>query len=132
MAGFEALQSGSGESTANRRPKALVPEGIALAPHVTAMMDVSDGLLLDALRMARASGVTLAIDSACVPIAVPEARRQDAMRWGDDYQLLFSMPEGQLPPVAATAIGQVQRQGEAPLLLDEKPLSEADGLGFEH
>ena len=26
---------------------ARLPEGLALAPHVTAMMDVSDGLLLD-------------------------------------------------------------------------------------
>ena len=59
------------------------------------MMDVSDGVLLDAARMARASGVTFAIDSAAVPIATPEDRRAEALRWGDDYQLLFT-----LPPVA--------------------------------
>jgi thiamine-monophosphate kinase len=70
----------------HRRPCALLAEGQALAPYVTAMMDVSDGLLLDAARMARASGVTLAIDRTAVPIAAPEDRRDDALRWGDDYQ----------------------------------------------
>src|SRR3546814_2972089 len=32
-------------------------EGALLAPHVHAMMDVSDGLLIDAARMAEASGL---------------------------------------------------------------------------
>ncbi|RYD81311.1 MAG: thiamine-monophosphate kinase, partial [Sphingomonadales bacterium] len=36
------------------RPRPRLSEGRALARHVTAMMDVSDGLLLDASRMAQA------------------------------------------------------------------------------
>src|SRR5690606_36443972 len=59
LLGFEALRSGTGDSLAYRRPQALLAEGRALAPHVSAMMDLSDGLLLDAARLARASGVTL-------------------------------------------------------------------------
>ena len=39
-----------------RRPVPLLAAGQALAPHAHAMMDVSDGLLLDALRLAEASG----------------------------------------------------------------------------
>ena len=84
MLGLEALRSGSGDSTAYRRPQGLIAEGKALAPHVTAMMDVSDGLLLDAARMARASGLTFAIEAAAVPIAAPEDRRAEALRWGED------------------------------------------------
>ncbi len=42
---------------AYRRPVPLLDVGRALAPHVTAMMDVSDGLLIDASRLAEASGV---------------------------------------------------------------------------
>jgi len=38
-----------------RRPVPLLAAGTALAPHAKAMMDVSDGLLLDALRLAQAS-----------------------------------------------------------------------------
>lgn len=132
MIGFEALRSGSGDSTAYRRPRALIAEGQALAPLVTAMMDISDGLLLDAARIARASGVTLAIDSAAVPIAAPEARRGQALRWGDDYQLLFTAPEAADLTVPAHAIGTVLPKGPAPILLDGAPLSEKDRLGYEH
>lgn len=132
MAGFEALKSGHGDSEAYRRPRALVAEGIALAPRVTAMMDVSDGLLLDAARMARASGVTFAIDTAGVPVAVPEARRAEALRWGDDYQLLFALPAGETPPVPAHRIGEALPRAQAPLMVDGVALTEADGLGYQH
>ena len=131
MLGFEALREGTaGDSTAYRRPLARLSEGEALAPLVTAMMDVSDGLLLDASRLAAASGVTLALDSAAVPIAVPEARRDDAMRWGDDYELLFTLPETVGPLVSATRIGEVGPVGDEPLLLDGGPPK--GSLGYEH
>lgn len=130
MLGFEALQAGSGDSLAYRRPRALLDQGRALAPLVTAMMDVSDGLLLDASRLAQASGVTLAITGAAVPIAAPEARRDEALRWGDDYQLLFTLPAGTAPPCPAQQIGDVLEQAAEPLLLDSAaPLGK---LGFEH
>ncbi|HSG33141.1 MAG TPA: thiamine-phosphate kinase [Sphingomonadaceae bacterium] len=133
LLGFEALkQGGAGDTGAYLRPLARLAEGQALAPHVTAMMDISDGLLLDAARMARASGVTMAIDSAAVPIATPEDRRMDALRWGDDYELLFTLPEGVEPPVPATRIGSVEPASGAPVTLDGKPLTEADNLGYEH
>lgn len=124
MLGFEALQGGTGgDRTAFRRPMPLLREGRALAPLVTAMMDVSDGVLLDAARLAQASGVTLVIDSAEVPLSpgVPAARRRDALAWGDDYALLFTLPGGTVPPVAATRIGGVESAGEHPLLLDGAP-----------
>ena len=132
MLGLEALHAGAGDSLAYRRPLALLREGQVLAPQVTAMMDVSDGLLLDAARMARASGVTLAIDRAAVPIAAPEARRDEALRWGDDYQLLFAAPPATPLPVAAHRIGQAMARGAAPILLDGAPLDESDRLGFAH
>lgn len=132
MIGFEALQADSGDSLAYRRPRALLTEGRALAPAVSAMMDVSDGLLLDAARMARASGTTLAIDSAAVPIAAPEPRRDEALRWGDDYQLLFTLAQGEQPPVAAHRIGSVIAAQGSPLLLDGQPLDEQSRLGYAH
>lgn len=133
MLGFEALRDGTGsDSMAYRRPLARMAEGIALAPHVTAMMDVSDGLLLDAWRMAEASEVTLAIDGASVPIAAPEECRFDALRWGDDYELLFALPPGLQPPLPATRIGQVETRGFVPLFLDGEPIANSEGLGYEH
>lgn len=132
MMGFEALQSDPGDSSAYCRPIALLSEGTTLAPLVSAMMDISDGLLLDAWRMAKASGVTIAIDSASVPIAAPEGRRTEALRWGDDYQLLFTAPPGVALPVEATPIGRVVDQAAAPILLDGQPLHEGDDLGYRH
>lgn len=133
MLGFEALRDGkTGDSRAYRRPQALIAEGKALAPVITAMMDVSDGVLLDASRMARASGITLAIDSQAVPIATPEERRDEALRWGDDYQLLFAAPQGVALPLEAHRIGEALPTGEAPILLDGKSLTEKNELGYQH
>ena len=130
MLGFEALKAGHGDSLAYRRPAALLAQGWQLAPLVTAMMDVSDGLLLDAQRMAEASQVTFGIAAGSVPIATPEARRDEALRWGDDYQLLFTLPPGITPPIPSFGIGMALPQGPAPLLLDGSPPSGT--LGFEH
>ncbi len=132
MMGFEALRDGTGaDSSAYRRPRARQAEGQALAPLVTAMMDISDGLLLDAWRMGTASGVTMAIDSADVPIAVLETRRDDALRWGDDYELLFTAPADTGFPCPVHRIGTV-RTGKVPLELDGEPIVDPQGLGYQH
>lgn len=133
MLGYEALRDHTeADSTAFRRPFALLSAGWALAPLVTAMMDVSDGLLLDASRMARASGVSFAIDSMAVPIAAPEARRAEALRWGEDYQLLFTLPDRVEPPVPAHRIGKAVASADAPVVLDGMALIDERGLGYEH
>lgn len=128
MLGFE----GSAEHLAAfNRPTPRLAEGTALAPLATAMMDVSDGLLLDAFRMAEASHVTLAIDSAAVPVAEAQ-RREECLRWGDDYELLFTLPAKIAPPVPAACIGTVAPRGFAPLTLDGHPIVNAEGLGYLH
>lgn len=132
MLGFE---NGDDAAMARfHRPVPRTAEGLALAPLVTAMMDVSDGLLLDARRMAEASGISVAIDTTAVPMpaAMPPDRRSDAMRWGDDYELLFTLPGGISPPVEATCIGQVTAKGAAPLLVDGTAPDESGGLGYQH
>lgn len=133
MMGFEALRDRtSADSAVYRRPAPLLDAGRALAPHVHAMMDVSDGLLIDAWRMASASGATFALDAAAIPIAAPEARRDDALRWGDDYQLLFTAAPRAVLPLPCHAIGRVLPHGESPLLLDGAALPGAEGLGYQH
>ena len=133
MMGFEALTGlGEADQAPFTRPTPLVAEGCALAPRVTAMMDVSDGLLLDAWRMAEASGVSLTIDSAQVPVCAPEDRRADALRWGDDYALLFTAPATAALPATASRIGSVGERGETSLQLDGEWLSGPEGLGYQH
>ena len=136
MLGFEADRDGDTSPTAAlarfRRPVPRIAEGQALAPLVTAMMDISDGLLLDAARMANASGVTIAITTAAVPMSVDPARGNAAMRWGDDYELLFTLPPGIQPPVAATCIGTVHPCGSGPLLIDGAAPEGEEPLGYQH
>ena len=131
MLGFEALRDDTGAaSIAYRRPRPLLAQGQALAPLATAMMDISDGLLLDAWRMASASGVSFELDGASVPVAAPQ-RRNECMRWGDDYQLLFTAPADAALPVPAHRIGAVEA-GEAPLVLDGVGIAVPTGLGYQH
>ena len=125
MLGFEA-----GEGAAYLRPRPRLAEGWALGGHVHAMMDVSDGLLLDARRMAEASGCTAAIELGAVPFAEGVSDRLAAARWGDDYELLFAAPEGAALPIPATRIGAMLQKGREPLLLDGK--SPPQRLGYEH
>lgn len=133
MMGFEALQGGPNyDTTAYRRPRPLLAKGRALAPLVSAMMDVSDGVLLDASRLSEASGVTLSIDSASVPLAAPEARRADALRWGDDYQLLFTGAEDTAWPIPVYKIGMVEARARHGLLVDGMPPDPDDALGYHH
>lgn len=128
MLGFEGQAEFAG---AFARPVPRLAEGRALAPHVGAMMDVSDGLLLDCWRMATASDVTIELERARLPVADP-ARLDECIRWGDDYELLFTLPEGFHPPVAANAIGRVAQKNGAALRLDGTTLTPADGIGYRH
>ena len=131
MLGMEERGSGSANDLAYRRPIPLLGEGRALAPHVSAMMDVSDGLLLDAWRMARASDCTILLESERIPVADP-ARMAECIRWGDDYQLLFTAPATASLPVAATRIGEVAEADGTTLRLDGRSLAPEEGLGYRH
>jgi len=74
-----------------RNPRPRLEAGERLAPIVTAMMDVSDGLLIDASRMAAASDCAVEIELDAIPLsqAFP-ATRLEAVTAGDDYELLFA------------------------------------------
>ena len=128
MLGFEGDEA---HRAAFDRPVPRLVEGQALAPHVTAMMAVSDGLLLDAYRMAEASGVTLALDPETIPVADP-AQRDACIRWGDDYELLFTAPPAAALPVTAHRIGTVTSRTIAPLALGAKTFCEPASLGYRH
>jgi thiamine-monophosphate kinase len=125
---------------AYRRPTPRLAEGRALAPHVHAMMDVSDGLLIDALRMAQASGIGLTIDLDAIPLAIgcdsDQAGRIAAASAGDDYELLFAAPADAkilLPmDVPFTAIGRFQAEEGFVLIDAEGPVELPIRLGYEH
>jgi thiamine-monophosphate kinase len=120
---------------AYRRPQPRLAEGQALAPLVHAMADISDGLLIDAARMAEASGLAVEIDLDAVPIP-KGADRMTAVTAGDDYELLFAgAPNLSLlqPHLAKiSAIGRFA-SGRGLSLSDRNgPVPLPDRLGYEH
>ncbi len=125
---------------AYRRPQPLVVQGQALAPVVAAMMDVSDGLLIDAERMAKASRVGIEIDLDRVPLSSAfvsvrgdgETARLFAATAGDDYQLLFTLPAGVKPPVAATAIGTCRAGSGLTVTAGGRQVALPASLGWRH
>jgi thiamine-monophosphate kinase len=76
-------------------------------------MDVSDGLLGDAARMAAAAGLAFDIDPACLPLSPAAGRWLDGQpdrraalarlaTGGDDYEILFTAaPSARLALAAA-------------------------------
>ena len=121
---------------AYRRPMPRLAEGRALASHVHAMMDISDGLLIDAHRMAAASSLAVAIDLAAVPMS-PACLAYGgdpltAATAGDDYELLFAAPAGFAPPVPATAVGRFAPGSGLTLHRSGVLVPRPEKLGFEH
>lgn len=144
LAGFEFASQGHDQPArllaAYHRPVALLTEGKALAPLVHAMMDVSDGLLLDASRMATASGLGMTIDLAVIPLSAEYITfkgdslesRIAASSWGDDYQLLFAGPADAQWPIAAAMVGHFVEGEGLSLTHAGSPVSLPSKLGYEH
>lgn len=151
-AGLALLQN---DRTANgplvdiyRRPIPQLGAGLVLAPHAHAMMDVSDGLLLDAGRMANASrcAITIEIDRLPLSRAFVAERGQElgsrlfAATGGDDYALLAAFPPDLNPETLSlpsgtriTRIGSVAAGGpRLGLTFGGEPLELPERLGFEH
>ena len=143
MEGSEALLA------AYRRPRPHVELGRRLGPLVSAMMDVSDGLLIDAARLAQASGVAIAIETIDVPlspafIAMRGDTREasiEAATSGDDYVLLFAAPErsrkfiesiGEDLALPLRCVGLVEAGSGIELQEGGRPLQLPDRLGWEH
>jgi thiamine-monophosphate kinase len=152
-AGLRALRGtlAGGEALVERyrNPRPRLEAGQRLVWLISAMMDVSDGLLIDASRMAAASGVLLSIDLSLAPLSEEYRRavgddleaRLAAATAGDDYELLFSASAGNGAGILALAdeigvpmsrIGAVEA-GEG-LRLDDAgtPVPLPDSLGWEH
>jgi thiamine-monophosphate kinase len=84
---------------AQLRPSPPIADGVLAAlAGATAMLDVSDGLLLDATRLATASGVLIDLDEPAHPLA---------LAGGEDHALLATFPPGTALPGGFTPIGRV-------------------------
>jgi len=80
-----------------------VREALALhaAASLHAMIDVSDGLLLDARRLCLASGVGLVLDCSRIPRRTATTTLTQALADGEDYELLVAVPAARTADVSA-------------------------------
>lgn len=138
-------QAGDMEKTAyllraHNRPNPRLTEGRALSSLVSAMMDISDGLLLDASRIADASGVQMEIELDHVPISPAfssifgddENARLRAATGGDDYQLLITASPETVMPIKLTRIGQCKVGSGVEVVHGGACIPLPEKLGFEH
>jgi thiamine-monophosphate kinase len=106
------------------RPPIRTEEGVRLGTVATAMLDVSDGIAVDAGHLARRSGCRVVIDLD----AVPREGELDDLGFGEDFELLAVVPSNTVS-LGFPVIGRCE-DGEGAVLLHEgKPY---DLPGYEH
>jgi thiamine-monophosphate kinase len=117
-------------------PTPRVRFGLAARGIATAAMDLSDGLVGDLPKLAKASGLAAHVAVERLPLsdalraAVPEAQARDwALAAGDDYELLLAVPGpryGELEAAAGqlnlrlTAIGELRAGGGVTWSLNDR------------
>jgi len=118
----EAVLSASERAAVAAQLRPAPPVGLgarAAEGGATAMMDVSDGLHLDASRLADASDVTLDLERGMLGA---DARR--SLAGGEDHALLATFPAGPLP-AGFRRIGTVRERAEHAVLCDGAPVDAA-------
>lgn len=135
--GLRAAQYGGPEQVAQRFRVPCISSLFAaqtVADLASASIDVSDGLLIDASRLAAASGCGVEIDLAAVPLADPTQKTAEILSQctaGDDYRILISavMDKG---VSGFTAIGKLTAEPGLCLIHGGQAVNPPSILGFEH
>jgi len=119
---------------AQLRPVPPVEDGVAAVyGGATSMIDVSDGLARDASRIARASRVTIDLDSAsllaigAVAGRAPVGGVAELLSAAEDHGLLATFPFDAALPGGFRLVGTVRDLGISPVLVDGEPLAAMGG-----
>lgn len=108
------------------RPSPPISQGeIAALAGASAMMDLSDGLGIDARRLAAASGVSLDFSSDL--LAGFERPIGALMSAGEDHSLLTTFAPSAVIPAGFVIVGEVLASAEPQVLLDGVPFLDRGG-----
>jgi len=105
------------------RPPLRLREGRELAVSAHALLDVSDGLAVDAAHMAARSSCRVVIELDRVPLA--ESAQLEDLAFGEDYELLAAVAE----PTRFAEIGRCEEGEGVEVLLEGAPYELG---GWEH
>jgi thiamine-monophosphate kinase len=105
------------------RPPLRLAEGKELASHAHALLDISDGLAVDAAHMAGRSGCRIEIELDRVPLAA--GANVDDLGFGEDYELLAAVAD----PGRFTVIGRCEEGQGVAFALGGEPYELG---GWEH
>ncbi len=97
------------------RPPLRLADGKELAQHAHAMLDISDGLAVDAGHIARRSGCRIVIDLERVPLA--DGAELDDLGFGEDYELLAAVED----PGRFAVVGRCEEGNGLALTLNGEP-----------
>ncbi len=127
-----------------------IEQGVWLRNRVTAMMDISDGLILDLQRMLKMSGVGCKLDVSKVPISPDAAEMNDgksslehALSDGEDFELLFTVTDAEKDKfivswndkfnLLCTCIGRITNEpGEINFVNTNGDIDLSGFSGYEH
>jgi thiamine-monophosphate kinase len=93
-------------------PQPRIEVGQRLRGVASAMIDISDGLSTDLSHICEESQVGAVVDLEAIPLA-KNARLEDALYGGDDYELLFTSRKRvprEIAGVPVTIIGEVVKR----------------------
>lgn len=131
------------------RPRPVVGLRQALLDHASAAMDLSDGLMKDAGRLAQASGTALTMRFADLPLSAAAAGViasdpglcSAIVAGGDDYELLVAVPPqraagfkqlARAAAVAVTRIGEVNDGAGLTLAKSDGQPMQLEEPGWDH
>jgi thiamine-monophosphate kinase len=94
----------------HRRPPFRVEEGRRLGPSAHALIDLSDGILSDAARIAARSGCKLVVDVERLPRAARLEEVAELPFWtmGEDYELLAAVAPEDAMALGLPVVGRVE------------------------